>query len=149
MSAELETKSVEALLLYDGLCGVCNSAVQWILKRDHADRFRFAPQQSQLATEVLARHQVDRAAMLAANSVYLALHPGSPEETLLTQSDVTVHILLSIGGIWKVPGYLLGALPRFVRNAAYRLFARNRYRFSRQYATCPLPTAAVRAKFLA
>jgi len=136
-------------MLYDGLCGFCNKAVQWVIRRDRADRFRFAPQQSALATEILTRHGIDRAAMLAANSVYVVLEPDSPRERLLTESDATVHMLLTLGGPWKLAGYLLRAVPRSVRNAAYRWFARNRYRLSSQHATCPLPTAATRAKFLA
>ena len=139
----------KALLLYDGLCGFCNTAVQWVIERDHADRFRFAAQQSALATEILNRHGVDRAGMLKANSVYLVLNAGSAQEQLLTQSDVTVRIFLLLGGAWKMLAYLLGAVPRFARNAAYRLFARNRYRLSRQYTACPLPTAATRSRFLA
>src|SRR5271156_5204315 len=95
MSDEMEGR---ALMLYDGLCGVCNSAVQWVIKRDHADRFRFAPQQSAVAAAILSRHGIDRETMLENNSVYLVLDAGSEDERLLTQSDVTVNMLLLLGG---------------------------------------------------
>jgi predicted DCC family thiol-disulfide oxidoreductase YuxK len=136
------------LMLYDGLCGMCNRAVRWVTRRDHADRFRFVTQQSPLAAAILSRHGIDREAMLKNNSVYLVLDAGSDHERLLAQSDVTVHIFLVLGGRWQVLGFLLRAVPRFARNAAYRLFASNRYRLSGRYEVCPLPSEAERMKFL-
>jgi predicted DCC family thiol-disulfide oxidoreductase YuxK len=137
-----------ALMLYDGLCGLCNDAVHWVIKRDHADRFRFAPQQSAVAEAILSRRGIDRETMLKSNSVYLVVHAGSEHERVLTQSDVTVKMLLLLGGRWRVWGRMLHAAPPFLRNAAYRLFARNRYRLTRQYGDCPAPTEAVRMKFV-
>jgi predicted DCC family thiol-disulfide oxidoreductase YuxK len=145
MSDEMEGR---ALMLYDGLCGVCNSAVQWVIKRDHADRFRFAPQQSAVAAAILSRHGIDRETMLENNSVYLVLDAGSEDERLFTQSDVTVNMLLLLGGRWRVLGKILRAVPLFVRNAAYRMFARNRYRLRGQYEVCPIPSEAQQMKFV-
>lgn len=137
-----------AVMLYDGLCGVCNTAVQWVIKHDHADRFRFAPQQSALAAAILSRHGIDHEAMLKSNSVYLVVHAGTEEERLLTQSDVTVNMLLMLGGRWRVLGKMLRAVPLFARNAAYRMFARNRYRLTGQYEVCPVPSEAEQMKFV-
>jgi predicted DCC family thiol-disulfide oxidoreductase YuxK len=137
-----------ALMLYDGLCGLCNKAVQWVIKHDHANHFCFAPQQSPLAAAILARHGIDQEAMLKSNSVYLVLHAGSEHEKLLAQSDVTVKMLWLLGGRWRVLGNLLRAMPPSARHAAYGLFARNRYRLSGQYEVCPLPSAAERMKFV-
>jgi predicted DCC family thiol-disulfide oxidoreductase YuxK len=138
-----------SLMLYDGLCGFCNRAVQWVIKRDHADRFRFAPQQSPLAETLLAQSGIDRESMLTDNSVYLLLNAGSPSQKLLLRSDVTVNLLLKLGGPWRILGRILQAVPPFLRNAAYGLFARNRYRLSERNEQCPLPTPAQRIKFLA
>jgi predicted DCC family thiol-disulfide oxidoreductase YuxK len=137
-----------ALMLYDGLCGLCNGTVRWINRRDHADRFRFAPQQSASAAAVLSRHGIDREAMRENNSVYLVLDAGSDHERLLTRSDVTVTMLLLLGGRWRILGSLLRAVPSFLRNAAYGLFARNRYHLTGRYEVCPLPAAADRHKFI-
>lgn len=147
--AEAEGGENRSLLLYDGLCGFCNHAVRWVIKHDHADHFRFAPQQSVLAADLLAQSGIDREAMLAGNSVYLVLHPGAANQQLLTRSDVTVNILMLLGGRWRVLGRILGAVPAFLRDAAYAVFARNRYRLTRKYQSCPLPDAAERIKFLA
>ena len=145
MSDEMEGR---ALMLYDGLCGMCNRAVQWVIKRDHGDRFRFAPQQSAVAAAILSRNGIDHEAMLDNNSVYLVLDAGSEHERLLTQSDVMVNMLSLLGGRWRVLGKVLGAMPLFVRNAAYRMFARNRYRLSGQYEVCPIPSEAQQMKFV-
>jgi predicted DCC family thiol-disulfide oxidoreductase YuxK len=138
-----------ALMLYDGLCGFCNRSVQWVIQHDHADRFRFAPQQSALAASLLGQAGIDRESMLAGNSVYLILNAGLPSQKLLRQSDVTVNLLLQLGGRWRLLGKLLRAVPPFLRNAAYRLFARNRYRLGGRHDECPLPTQAQQIKFLA
>jgi predicted DCC family thiol-disulfide oxidoreductase YuxK len=140
--------SAGSVLIYDGLCGFCNRTVQWLLKWDKANVFRFAPQQSRWAEETLLRHKIDRDAMLKQNSVYLVLHPNSPQERILLRSDVTVHSLLLLGGVWKVLGRCLQLVPRVVRDAAYSLIARNRFRLAGKYEVCPLPTAADRGKFL-
>jgi predicted DCC family thiol-disulfide oxidoreductase YuxK len=135
-------------MLYDGLCGMCNRAVQWVIRHDRHDQFRFAPQQSGIAAEILGRHGLDRDAVLASNSVYLVIDQGTPQERLLRESDVTINILTTLGGGWRILGWILRAVPAFLRNAGYRLFARNRYRFSGQYTSCPLPSAADRMKFV-
>jgi predicted DCC family thiol-disulfide oxidoreductase YuxK len=151
-ASELELSSQlggRPLMLYDGACGVCNHAVRAVTQRDHADRFRFAAQQSPLAQMILTRHGINPQAMLRNNSVYLVLDAGSDHEQLLTESNVWVKILFVLGGRSRALGYLLRAIPPLIRNAAYRLIAANRYRLSRRFNICPLPTEAERRKFLA
>jgi predicted DCC family thiol-disulfide oxidoreductase YuxK len=137
-----------AVMLYDGLCGFCNKTVQWLTKRDRHDRLRFAPQQSSFAAAILARHGIDRERMLKDNSVYLVLDLDSGHEKLLTQSDVTVELFMLLGGGWRVFGNLLRVVPRFLRNAVYRVAARHRYRLTGRYEVCPVPSEAERMKFL-
>jgi predicted DCC family thiol-disulfide oxidoreductase YuxK len=138
-----------ALMLYDGLCGFCNWSVRWVIKRDRYDRFRFVPQQSAIAEAVLARHGVDHRAMLATNSVFLVLGYDQPGEQLLFRSDVAVHTMRMLGGGWEFMGRVLGAVPRFLRDGGYWVFAQIRFRIAGRYQSCPLPSAAERAKFLA
>jgi predicted DCC family thiol-disulfide oxidoreductase YuxK len=137
-----------ALMLFDGLCGLCNRAVRWVTQQDHADRFRFAPLQSDITAAILHRHGIDREAVLKGNTVYLVLDAGTERERLLTRSSVTVNMLLLLGGRWRVLGYLLRAVPTVLRNMAYGWFARNRYRLTGRYEVCPLPTDAERMKFI-
>jgi predicted DCC family thiol-disulfide oxidoreductase YuxK len=145
---EIATSEQQALVLYDGLCGFCNWNIQWVLAHDRNDRFRFAPQQSALAESVLAKHGVDREAMISANSVYLVLDYGQQEERLLSRSDVPVEVLRSLDGRWRLLGRIIGAVPKFLRDMLYGVMARNRFRISRRLENCPVPSAAQRAKFL-
>jgi predicted DCC family thiol-disulfide oxidoreductase YuxK len=138
-----------ALMLYDGLCGFCNRTVRWVIAHDRHDRFRFAPQQSAMAAAILARHGVDAQKLQAANSVFLVLGYDRPGEQLLCRSDVGVQTLRLLGGGWELFGRLLGAVPRFLRDFVYGVIARIRFRIAGRYESCPLPTAAERAKFLA
>ena len=94
------------------------------------------------------RHGINREAMILQNSIYLVLHPNSPQERLLLRSDVTVHSLLLLGRAWKVLGRCLEIVPQFVRDAGYTLMARNRFRLAGKYEACPLPAAKDRGKFL-
>ena len=126
-SAKSGSAISKALIFYDGLCGFCNWIVRWIIKRDLHDRFRFAPQQSAIAEAVLARHGVDAQAMAAADSVFLVVSYDRPSERLLCRSDAGVQVLLLLGGEWAILGRLLGAVPRFLRDFGYSLFARIRY----------------------
>jgi predicted DCC family thiol-disulfide oxidoreductase YuxK len=136
------------LILFDGQCGLCHSSVQWVIRHDRGDRFRFAPQESARVAAILERHGIDYAAALESNSVYMAIDAGTDRERMLSQSDVTVNILLQLGGRWRLLGYLLRLVPKFLRNAAYRMFARNRYRLGRRYEACLIPTNEDRLKFI-
>jgi len=145
-----EIATGRALMLYDGLCGFCDLTMHWIIQQDAHDRFRFAPQQSAVATSLLERFGVDRETGLAKNSVYMVLNYDDEEKTqrLLAQSDVLVHVLLLLGGGWALLGRLLRVAPKFFRDGAYSLTARNRYRIAGRYESCPVPTPAERTKFL-
>jgi len=142
------TKS-RSLFLFDGLCGFCNGTVRWVLKRDKQDSFRFAPLQSSLAETLLRKHGVVSATELQDTSAYLLVAFDTPEEKLLCMSDVTVYALLQLGGLWHVLGRVLQSVPKPIRDSAYRLVARNRYRFAGRSSTCEIPSPAIRAKFIA
>src|SRR5215470_10758647 len=71
------------VILYDGVCGLCNRWVQFLLRRDQRDRFRFAPLQSALAAQILMRHSVTPGSL---DTVYVVQQLGQPEECLLAQS---------------------------------------------------------------
>jgi predicted DCC family thiol-disulfide oxidoreductase YuxK len=133
------------ILLYDGVCGLCNRAVQFVLKRDREDRFRFAALQSNFAADGLHRNGVSPQQL---DTIYVLLDRGEPGERLLVRSDAAVFVLQTVGGIWQVIGALLRVLPRWLRDPGYNLIARNRYQVFGKYATCPLPQEQDRHKFL-
>jgi predicted DCC family thiol-disulfide oxidoreductase YuxK len=133
------------VILYDGVCGLCNRLVQFVLKHDSRDRFRLASLQSDFAARVLRRHG---AAPEDLDTMYVVLDHALPEERLVSRSDAAVVILQELGGGWVILGVMLRALPVWLRNWGYNLVARNRYRFFGKHETCPIPDAKDRRKFL-
>ncbi len=134
----------KAIFLYDGVCGLCNRSVQFILRHDARGNFRFASLQSEFAQRVLERHGASAADL---DTVYVAVN-GAEGETLLARSDAVVFVLREIGGVWPAVAAVLGWLPRPVRDWGYGMVARNRYRIFGRYGTCPVPSESVRARFL-
>ena len=133
------------IVLYDGVCGLCNRLVQFILKRDRNDRFRFAALQSEFGRRILLRHGRDPEVL---DTVYLVLDHGQPNERVLTRNDAVAAVLEELGGIWRPFGEFLRFLPRSLRDWQYNLIARNRYRLFGKYDVCPVPDPKIRHKFL-
>ena len=133
------------IILYDGVCGLCNCFVQFVLKRDHKDQFLFAALQSKFAHTVLERHGLNPDML---DTVYLVLDYGQPSETLLSRNDAATAVLKELGTFWRMWAKLLDSLPKKSRDWRYALVARNRYRFFGKYETCPLPLEKDSHKFV-
>jgi predicted DCC family thiol-disulfide oxidoreductase YuxK len=132
------------IVFYDGVCGMCDRAVQFVLRHDTAQRFRFAALQSAFARTTLARHGCDAGAL---GTMYVLLEPGTPREHVLSRSDGIVAILRELGGGWRLPA-LARVLPRGLRDRAYEFIASRRYRWFGRYDQCTVPPPAVRARFI-
>jgi predicted DCC family thiol-disulfide oxidoreductase YuxK len=133
------------ILLYDGVCGLCNRFVQFILRRDRNAIFRFASLQSPFAARILARHGVNPTAL---DTVYVVLNYELPNESLLSRSDAALFVIQLVGGLWRPAASLLRLLPRFLRDPAYNLVARHRYRIFGRSQVCTLPRDADHSRFL-
>ena len=132
------------IVLYDGVCGLCNRLVQFILKRDIHDRFRFASLQSEFGDQLLKRHGYDSRDL---DTFYLVTNHGKPTESVLMRSDAILEVVATLGGVWKLAG--VGAvIPKVMRDGMYSVVARNRYRVFGKSESCMLPSAEHRAKFL-
>lgn len=127
------------IILFDGVCNLCNGSVQFILKRDPEGQFRFASLQSPAGQDLLARFGIDRSIV---DSVVLLEEDGWHKE-----SDAALRIAHRLGGVWKVLT-VFRLIPRPLRDAAYRFIARHRYRWFGRTETCWLPTPDLRARFL-
>lgn len=132
------------IVLYDGVCGLCNHLVQFLLKRDRRDRFRFASLQSEFTGGLLRRHGIDPHDL---DTVYVVKGHGTPDETLLARSDAILYMLSELGGVWKLTA-IGKVLPRAFRDVVYKTVARNRYRVFGKHESCMLPEPKHRAKFL-
>jgi predicted DCC family thiol-disulfide oxidoreductase YuxK len=133
------------ILLYDGVCGLCNRFVQFTLRRDRNAVFRFAPLQSALAARILTRHGTSPNNL---DTVYVVLHPELPDEHLLSRSEAVLFVLKQLAGPWRPTAFLLHLLPKFLRDAAYNTVARHRYRIFGRYQVCALPSDADHSRFL-
>ena len=127
------------IVLFDGFCNLCSWSVQFIIKRDRKDYYRFASLQSKIAKELLnpfnLTADVDQSVVLLENnSIYL-------------KSDAALRIVRKLKGYWKYLYYLI-YLPRFLRDAIYDLIARNRFRWFGKKETCFLPEKDISYKFL-
>lgn len=133
------------ILLYDGVCGLCNRFVQFILRRDRGALFRFASLQSPFAASTLSRRATNPSTL---DTICVVLNYNETNESILTRSDAVIFVLKQLGGFWRFCAWVLQLVPRSLRDWKYRLIARHRYRIFGRYDTCPLPTANDRARFL-
>ena len=130
------------LILYDGVCGLCNSLVRFVLRHDKKKIFKFAALQGQSAQAILRRHGENPEAL---DTMYVVLNSG---ERLLSRSEAALFIWRELGGVWGVLAAVFGIFPAVLRNWIYRLIASNRYRVFGRYESCPLPDPRVRERFL-
>ncbi len=143
---EAERSAIEgrALLLYDGVCALCNGVVKFLMKRDQRDRFRYAPLQSELGREMLARFGI----LEFPDGVMLVVNGLTAGERLYQRSDAVAACLSLLDGPWRGVGRAVGLIPRWLREWGYGVVARFRYRLFGRYDTCPLPSPEERGRLL-
>jgi predicted DCC family thiol-disulfide oxidoreductase YuxK len=129
-----------AVILYDGVCGLCDHTVRFVLAHDpDGARFRFAALQSEFAAAALARHGRD-----ARDLDTVCLLDG---DRLSVKADAILDILARLGGIWRLAG-VARLLPQPLRNAAYDWMASRRYRWFGRFEQCVIPPPEVRQRFI-
>lgn len=129
------------ILLYDGVCGFCNKSVQTILAHDRRGTLNFAPLQSSLGKDILARHGLEDIDSL------IFVDRQAATERVYVRSSGALKVAAYLGGWWKLL-LIFRLVPRPVRDFFYDLFARYRYRIFGKYESCMLPAPEVRARFL-
>ena len=135
---------VTHLVLYDGVCGLCDHFVQFLLRIDRPGRLRFAALQGAIGTQVLTRTgRADH----SLSTVVVVANYLSPEEFILDRSDAALFAIASAGGVYRA-ARALRLVPRVIRDTVYNLIARFRYRIFGRFDRCPIPSAATRARFL-
>jgi len=133
------------IVFYDGVCGLCNRLVQFLLKRDRNDRLRFASLQSEFAIKVLSRHGIDPRDL---DTLHVVENYEEPSEGVLNRSDAVLRATGELGGLWSLAAIAGSIIPRPLRDLFYRFVARNRYRVFGKSETCMLPEPRHRGKFL-
>ncbi|MGV3708274.1 MAG: thiol-disulfide oxidoreductase DCC family protein [Gemmatimonas sp.] len=134
----------DLVLLYDGECGFCDGAVQFLLARDRKQRFRFAPLQGAFAARLLAA----RPDLRSVDSVMLVrtAHSGHPD--VLVRSKAVLAVADALGGFWRALALPLRWMPRQAADGLYDAFARRRTQFFGRRDACRIPSAEQRARFL-
>jgi predicted DCC family thiol-disulfide oxidoreductase YuxK len=137
------------LVIFDGRCGLCNRSVRWLLARDWEDRLRFVSSESPQLTDLLARHGIIGSGPASVfHSILVIRDLGDPGERILARSSAILALLRELPRPWPAVAVALGWIPRPLRDLAYRLVARWRYRICGRLETCPLPSARDRERFL-
>lgn len=126
------------VVFFDGVCGMCNRFVDFLLRHDRQGVFRFAPLQGETARNFLPRSDTD-----SLGSLVLMSHGKA-----YRRSSAVVRILLGLGGCWAIQGALLWLIPLPLRNLGYRLVAFCRYRLFGKKESCRLPSPEERERFL-
>jgi len=138
--ASPETPSSEhALILFDGVCNLCNGAVNFVIDRDPEGYFRFAPLQSEPAQEHL------KGISISSNDLdtIVLIEDGTP----YVRSTAALRIARHLTTPWPLCALFL-AVPRSLRDAVYRWIASHRYDWFGRRDQCRIPTPAVRNRFL-
>lgn len=128
------------IILFDGVCNLCNSFVQFVIKYDKKDVFRFAALQSDIGQEIiknigLENQNIDSVVFFNPNGIYSI------------KSNAALEIMKNLGGIFYYSKYLK-VFPRFIRDFVYDFIARNRYKWLGKKESCVIPTIKLKNKFL-
>lgn len=127
------------VVLFDGVCNLCNRSVRFILARDPGGIFRFAPLQSDAGKNILRRFNLPTDKF----GSFILLEEGE----LYTKSSAALKVLNELGGFWKLL-YIFIVIPAPFRNAVYDLVAKNRYKWFGRSDECMVPTPEIRGRFL-
>lgn len=128
------------IILFDGVCNLCDSFVQFVIRRDRNDMFRFVPLQSELGEKILQHIGVDRQRV---DSMILY----EPGVAYFHKSNAAIEIAKSLGGFLSLTT-IFKILPNFARNGIYDYVAKNRYKWYGKKESCMIPTPELKAKFL-
>jgi predicted DCC family thiol-disulfide oxidoreductase YuxK len=127
------------VILFDGVCNLCNSSVQYVIKHDARKIFRFAALQSDAGQAILKQHNLSSTDF---NSFILLQN-----NTVYTKSTAALLVAKQLDGIVKVLyGFII--VPAFIRNAVYNIIAKNRYRWFGKQTSCMMPTIDLQSRFL-
>jgi predicted DCC family thiol-disulfide oxidoreductase YuxK len=133
------------LVFYDGVCGLCNRLVRFLLTRDPAGRIRFAQLQGDLAQRELVPRGFNPADL---DSMFVVADWGSSRQRVLTRSAAVLYAAAQLGGWWGPLARGAQLVPRAIADRVYTVVATRRYRVFGRLDVCPLPRPEWRNRFL-
>ena len=128
-----------SIILFDGVCNLCNGAVNFVIKRDPGNVFKFTPLQEKQGVLLLKKHAVDSRKL---DSIVL-IENGN----VYIKSSAALRIAKKLSGLWPL-FFVLLIIPSFIRDGVYDFIAKNRYKWFGKKEQCMIPTPGLREKFL-
>lgn len=129
----------QSVILFDGVCNLCNSAVNFVITRDKKNLIQFAPLQSKTGHALLENHKMVTEEMKS----FIFIENGIP----YTRSTAALKVCRYLNGLWPLL-FCFIIVPRFVRDGIYDWIAKNRYKWFGQKNECMVPTPELQSKFL-
>ena len=127
------------IILFDGVCNLCNGAVTYIIKRDNKNVFKFAALQREIGQKLTSKFKIDTTKV---DSIILI-----DGEKHYEKSSAALHIAKNLSGAYPLLfGFMF--VPKFIRNGVYDYIAKNRYKWFGKKESCMIPTAELKSKFL-
>ncbi|WP_340073680.1 thiol-disulfide oxidoreductase DCC family protein [Leptobacterium sp. I13] len=129
------------IILFDGVCNLCNGSVRFILKRDKKEVFLFAALQSEVGEQLVKERSIDTSVI---DSIIL-IDPGI---AYYARSTAALEIAEEFGGLWSILRVFKWLLPTSLRDWFYDIIAKNRYKWFGKKEHCMIPTPELKARFL-
>jgi len=127
------------VILFDGVCNLCNTAVQLIIKKDLKEHYLFAPLQSDAGQRILLHNKLEN---LDLSTIILL-----ENNKIYDKSTAALRITRRLSGGYSLL-YAFIIVPKFIRDAVYKIIAKNRYKWFGKRAQCMIPTPSIKARFL-
>lgn len=137
-SAPIEAPQ-KIIVLFDGVCNLCNGAVQFIIKRDRNEKFLFASLQSNFGKDQLTKSGLDP---LSLQSILVI-----EGDSVFQRSDAALKIASHLAGIWSYLS-VLRFVPKIFRDGVYNFIASHRYSIFGKQDSCMIPTAELKTRFI-
>lgn len=131
--------STQAIIFFDGVCNLCNSAVNFVIRRDNKSVFKFATLQSETGRDLLSEKDFTNVDL---SSFVLLLN-----NRLYTRSTAALMVCSYLSGLWPAM-YCFMIVPKFLRDFIYNIISKNRYKWFGKKEECMIPTPELKAKFL-
>lgn len=135
----LHAMNISPVILFDGVCNLCNGSVQFVIKHDQTALFKFASLQSDAGQQLLSRYQLSGADL----SSFILIK----DNKVYTRSTAALLVARQLTGVVKYL-YIFSVIPTFIRDGVYNFIARNRYRWFGKQESCMVPTKDMLARFL-
>lgn len=129
----------KTIIIFDGVCNFCNGAVNFIIKRDCKALFKFVPLQSEIAQELMLKHQVQE----LGSDTFILIKNGQ----CFVRTNAALEVAKELDGIWFLFG-IFKLVPVFIRDYFYNLLAKNRYKLFGKQEYCMVPNKEIRDRFL-